>query len=122
MSVYDFLKDAVKIAQKADNIELMSTLLSIQSEAISMAEKIQVLSEENRSLKNEILASKDREEVRSRLKHRDNMYWYIGVDSKEEGPYCTRCWDKLGILMRVLNYGSYFNCPECDIERAKRKN
>lgn len=39
MSLYDAAKDAVKIAQKADNAELVKKLLDVQQQALDMQEK-----------------------------------------------------------------------------------
>lgn len=43
MSLYDAAKDAVKLAQKADNIELIQKLLDVQQQALDMQEKQQSL-------------------------------------------------------------------------------
>ena len=39
MSLYEAAKDAVKIAQKADNVELLQKLLDVQQQALVMQEK-----------------------------------------------------------------------------------
>jgi hypothetical protein len=39
MSLYDVAKDALKLAQKSDNAELIEKILSVQSMALDMQEK-----------------------------------------------------------------------------------
>ena len=39
MSLYDAAKDALKLAQKADNAELVQKILDVQSQALEMQEK-----------------------------------------------------------------------------------
>lgn len=39
MSLYEMVKDAASLAQKADNIELVRKLLNVQNMAIEMQEK-----------------------------------------------------------------------------------
>lgn len=58
MSLYDAAKDALKLAQKADNAELVQKILDVQSQALDMQKKqfeyvkqISNLEEENKKLK-----------------------------------------------------------------------
>lgn len=58
MGLYDVAKDAVKLAQKLDNLELVQKLLDVQSMALEMQEKqhtlngrVEDLMKENASLK-----------------------------------------------------------------------
>lgn len=58
MSLYDAAKDALKLAQKLDNSELVQKILDVQSQALDMQEKqfeyvkqISSLQEENNRLK-----------------------------------------------------------------------
>ena len=51
MSLYEGIKDAAKIVQKADNIELYQKLLDLSSQALDLQAQIQKLTEENSKLK-----------------------------------------------------------------------
>lgn len=51
MGLYDGIKDVAKVVQKADNIELYQKLLDLSSQALDMQNTINLLTEENRRLK-----------------------------------------------------------------------
>lgn len=53
MSLYDAAKDAVKLAQKVDNVELIQQLLEVQQQALDMQEKQQLLHSKISSLEKE---------------------------------------------------------------------
>ena len=54
MSLYDAAKDAVRLAQKVDNIELIQKLLDVQQQALDMQEKQQLLNIQVGELKMQI--------------------------------------------------------------------
>ena len=65
MGFYDAFKDALNLAQKADNIELYRQLLDLSAQALDLQAENAILKEENR---------KQKEELSSRAKiqrHRD---------------------------------------------------
>jgi hypothetical protein len=96
MSIYETIKDVVSIAQKADNIDLMRQLLQLQND-------IMQLTEENRSLR-------ERLDIRGKLTFRENSYW-----DGNEGPFCSRCADAEGKLIRLHKPSSMHRprCPSC---------
>ena len=51
MSLYEGIKDAAKIVQKADNIELYQKLLDLSSQALDLQAQIQKLTGKIASLK-----------------------------------------------------------------------
>lgn len=51
MSFYDAFKDAMSIAQKADNVELYRQLLDLSSQALDLQAEVLRLKEENAELK-----------------------------------------------------------------------
>ena len=51
MGLYEGIKDAIGIAQKADNIELYRQLLDLGAQALDMQAEITRLREENAELK-----------------------------------------------------------------------
>ena len=60
----------------------------------------------------------------TQLVFRDNMYWTTQNDGSQTGPYCSRCWDADGKLVRILSFtdpyaGPRFQCSFCktDIPR-----
>lgn len=112
MGMYDMFKDAVSMAQKADNIELVKTILELQQEVLDMQEKNRELNEENRKLKGLI------DELKI-VEFKDDCYYFDG-----DGPYCSRCYDaekkKIRMLKRDTGIGTiYDRCPNCGNEVLK---
>lgn len=52
MGFYDAFKDAINLAQKADNIELYRKLLDLNAQALNLQEENMRLRQENAELKN----------------------------------------------------------------------
>ncbi len=93
MSLYEAAKDAVKIAQKADNIELVQKVLDVQKGALDMQEKMHEKNEEIEKLKSKIKSLKET------LEHKEDYYLdksvYWKSDDKEQlQPYCPSCFAK----------------------------
>lgn len=93
MSVYDVLKDAVSIAQKADNIELYRILLDAQKDSMDLLE-------ENRNLKEKIRKLKDNSAINKALIFKNNCY-FKKEDIELDEPYCSKCWDDDRRLIRL---------------------
>ncbi|NBI08079.1 hypothetical protein [Senegalia massiliensis] len=93
MGVYDALKDAVNIAQKADNVELYRALLDVQKESLDLLE-------ENKNLKEKIKELKDNTEISKSLIFKNNSY-YKKDDIEYKEPYCSNCWDNNQKLIRM---------------------
>ena len=51
MSFYDAIKDAVNLAQKADNVELYRQLLDLSAQALDLQAEVARLREENIALR-----------------------------------------------------------------------
>lgn len=110
MGWYDAIKDGISIAQKADNIDLISKLLEAQKE-------IQDMQQENFELKSRI---KDLEEIEKKeIKYNGNRtaIYEVKNDGKEEGPYCCTCWEDKRKLITVHEQKegliTYQVCPVC---------
>lgn len=107
MGLYDVIKDALQIAQKADNIELYKTLLEVQKVALDMQEDIIKLKEKNKELQENLEISK--------MIQRHPITIVTLENDEYETPYCSRCWDKDKHLVQVIiNDNGTFDCPECD--------
>lgn len=110
MSVYDVIKDEVKIAQKVDNVELYRMLLDIQKESLDLLD-------ENQKLKEKIGELEDNNKIGESLIFKD--YFYYKIDDKDlKEPYCSNCWDSDKKLIRIhLNVrpmpGRIHMCPNC---------
>lgn len=110
MGVYEMLKDAAKLAQRADNVELMRKLLDAQAESLADRERIRTLTEEN-------------SELNARLRLQGEMRWngeyhayYRYVQNAEpDGPFCPRCWDGDGKPVRLAEWSAspWWKCVVC---------
>ena len=107
MAFYDAFKDAINLAQKADNIELYRQLLDLSAQALD-------LQAENAKLKEEIARLKKKKNVDGQIvRHRDP---YITLS--DENPqlfYCSHCYDSDHVLVQLhcdYEEGACF-CPHC---------
>lgn len=107
------IKKAFEMAQKSDNYELMKEMMSIQATAYSLLE-------ENQALKNEIVELKSLEKVESNIHQKDDAYYLKNDYGEDDGPFCTRCWDKDKSLIRLRVWQEAYterfvcDCPECN--------
>ena len=116
MGIYDAFKDAISIAQKADNIELYHKLLDLSAQAIELQNKVYELMEENRNLNlkiNELQKARDIEEDLELL----TEGYLIRKSEKEKGKniaYCAACWQKYKKLMPYTRtIGNKRQCNNC---------
>ena len=105
MSIYDSVKDAVNLFQKADNIDLYKKLLDIGSQALDMQDEIRKLKEENAELKRK---STERQKI---IRHR-GAYITLEGDEKEI-PYCALCYGKDGIFIQMVDQDTTYGCYNC---------
>lgn len=108
MSLYEVIKDAASVAQKADNIELYKILLDVQQQAIEIQQRLYELTKENESLKG-ILETSDRV-----VRYEEKTIVTLEND-KQNISYCSRCWDKDKKTIQVVKKeNGRFSCPECN--------
>ena len=86
MGLYEGIKDAIGIAQKADNIDLYKQLIDLSSQVLDMQTEIAKLRAENSELKN----SKGTEQ---RLVRHEQPYLTL-EDDNPKVCYCAVCWGK----------------------------
>ena len=108
MGLYDALKDAVNLAQKADNIELYRQLLDLSAQALDLQAEVAKLREENIELKK----AKDLE---SDIEYYVDSYVTKKSDTKPI-KYCAACWAGKQVLVPIQTYdrGTY-RCPMCSV-------
>lgn len=108
--IKELLQDAKNLATGGNDLQLKSKLLEIQTNMYELLE-------ENKELRLALEEEKRNKEISIQIVHKDNAYFY-----KEDGPYCTRCWDvdkrlvrinktQIGMEMRQGNY----KCPNCKV-------
>lgn len=106
MSFYDALKDAVNLAQKADNIELYRQLLDLSAQALDMQAEVARLKEENAELK------RRRAVAAKVIRHEEPCITLEGDTTPLY--YCSRCWDSEQLLIQLSCHANgTFDCPHC---------
>lgn len=104
MGVYEAAKDAAKILKEAGKIEEYQKILELLERLLEMQKRIADLEKENLNLNEKF-------KIKEKLKYKNNSYW-----DGEDGPYCSRCWEKNKELLRMhpTCIGSNMaRCPEC---------
>lgn len=103
MGLYEGIKDAIGLAQKADNADLIKQLLDLGAQALGMQDEIRKLKEENEELKKA-------NDLESRIiRHKD---FYITLrDDEQEIHYCPTCWGKDHNLIQLFDTD---RCVECE--------
>ncbi len=119
MGLYEGIKDAIGLAQKADNADLIKQLLNLGSQALEMQDEIRKLKEENEELKK----AKDIESiiVRHPLTKENGIhdgYPYITLSDDEQNiRYCAVCW---GREQKLIQLYSNDVCMECMIKKRNK--
>lgn len=111
MSLYDGIKDAAKLMQQADNIDLYRKLLDLSAEALD-------LQTENAQMKEEIRELRREKDVTDRIvRHREP---YITLLGEPDQKYCAACWgsQRKLIQMKRLFDSQYseFMCSICKLQ------
>lgn len=111
MGVYEAIKDALALAQKADNAEIVKRLLDVQAESLNDRETI-------RALREEVAELRKRAQLQEELRWEHNVYWRELSDGKREGPYCGKCWDGDGKLARFAEFEGdiWWKCVVCTLK------
>jgi hypothetical protein len=97
MGWYEAVKDAINVAQKADNLDLMRQLLEVQKEIQDMSSEMITLKNENRELR-EKLNTKENVKYDRKL----NLYYTEGDEGRID--YCPVCWSRDSILAPVIKW------------------
>lgn len=106
MGWYDAIKDGISLAQKADNLPLVQSLIEAQKQIMDLLQ-------ENNQLKEEIKKLKVVEDLSQRIERHEDAYITL-KDDEENIIYCSCCWDTKRVLVQgnLVNTGKY-RCPAC---------
>lgn len=106
MSLYDAFKDAMNMAQKADNIELYRQLLDLGAQALDLQAEVVRLREENEALK------KRRDVAGKVIRHEEPCITLEGDTTTLY--YCSHCWDSEQLLIQLnCHINGTFECSHC---------
>jgi hypothetical protein len=114
MGVIETATDLAKLVQKIGNIEVYEKVISLQSQVMELVALNMAMKEEIEPLKKTVESLRDKSEVRKALKHRGAGY-YRTVEGRDDGPFCTVCWDvdERLVRMRYLEHSQIHNCDFC---------
>lgn len=109
MGFYEAAKDALTIARKADNIELVQKIMDIQSEALEMQHNLQEKNEEVMKLKETIRSL----EERKKYMYEEGHKWYIDPKSPDI-KFCPTCLNRDGFESPLGTlYDGHRYCGNC---------
>lgn len=115
MSFYDAFKDAISLAQKADNIELYRQLLDLSAQALDLQAEVARLTEENRKLKDKLT-------TKGNVVRHKGAYITLSDDINQI-PYCAICYGAHGHFLQLLDYDkTHYYCYNCKKYIDKENN
>jgi hypothetical protein len=112
----EVFKEAMSFAREAKNIELSTKLVDLYRDFLELVET-------NQQLRGEIADLKKRPDIAAKLRHlkADGSYYLRQDDGKEDGPFCTTCWDVDGRLVhQTKSPGEPIYCGYCVRTTKKR--
>jgi hypothetical protein len=116
MGMLEDIKEAVKLVQKIDNIELYRKLLDLQGEVLQFSEQLK-----NKDKRIEELEAAL--QIKGNLKLKDSAYYLFDEnDQLKDGPFCTKCFDvdqKTCRLLATETEPKVF-CPNCKASFASK--
>jgi len=114
MPIKKFLDNFNALKEIVDTVKKNKELQKI---IVNLEEQVLELRKENSNLKEQL--SKKQE---FNMEFKRNVYWNIKTDGKEEGPYCSSCYDKNKEAIRLHDLGDCYSCHICKYHAAKGGN
>ncbi|HTA24886.1 MAG TPA: hypothetical protein VK763_15240 [Terriglobales bacterium] len=114
-TTFDTIKEAMDFARKTKNADLAMKLVDAYRDMLGMMEA-------NSQLRSEISKLKDQGELERSLKFdRTQGSYTLLRDGKEEGPFCSTCWDiDRRLVRKTFGTAGYYFCDWCDYKRPRR--
>ncbi|MHC4173935.1 MAG: hypothetical protein ACYTBX_06905 [Planctomycetota bacterium] len=111
MGIIENAKDALKLVQKIDNIELYGKILDLQSEAFELIEQSKLKDEKIAKLKKAL-------KVKGKMVCKDSAYYLTDDKGKIiDGPFCTKCFDADQDSIRIVAHTIHaqVKCLKCKV-------
>lgn len=106
MGWYEAIKDGISVAQQADNLPLVKSLIDAQKQILDLIN-------ENENLKKEIRRLNEIEDVAAKIERHKDAYITLSDDTKKR-IYCSCCWDTRKVLVQGQIDGTgQYQCPAC---------
>src|SRR3989344_1988030 len=105
MGMYEIIKDAAAVAKEAGKIEQYKQILEVLEKMLDMQKRIEELEIDNNILRKQLSTKKS-------VKYERNSYWTD--DGTSDGPFCSKCSDSDGEMVRTHPCGNpaYHACPD----------
>lgn len=110
----------MKLPSYKEILELLKkgATLDAQEKIMQLREASLELQEENIALRERITALEREKEIRDKLIFDGKVYWLAKKDTnskiQQEGPFCQKCFDSDGKLVRLQNYDKVtWLCANC---------
>lgn len=116
MGIIENAKEAVKIVQQIDNIELYRKILDLQAEAIELSEELKKKDETISKLKDAL-------SLKGKMICEASAYYITDEKgNKTEGPFCTKCFDIDQSKCRLVadNKEPQVICPNCKVSFSSK--
>ncbi len=105
MSIISNAKEIAEVVKKLGNIDLYRKIVDLQGEIVELTSQNHSLLEKIRDLEQAL-------KTKAQLSFEKNVYWLIETKGKD-GPYCQRCYDVTGKLVRLQPWDDLWACFEC---------
>ena len=101
MGWYEAIKDGIVVAQKADNIPLVSELIEAQKQILDLVQENQKL------LK--------KQEISNKIERHKDAYITL-KDDEQKLIFCSNCWDsKQQLIQAQIDENGHYECPSCKV-------
>jgi hypothetical protein len=113
---YYLFKQVYELFLKGKAEEAKTILTDLQEKYIEV-------SDENELLRTQIQEFEDILFLAKNLEY-DGMSYWLKTAAIKQGPFCQRCFDKDGLLIRLSEHDDMWKCLTCgaDFVRVKEKN
>ncbi|HAN56315.1 MAG TPA: hypothetical protein DCQ77_09080 [Betaproteobacteria bacterium] len=105
MSIITNAKEIADLVKKLGNVDLYRKIVELEGEIIELSGQNNHLVERTRELEQAL-------KTKEALVFSKNVYWLGGEESRD-GPYCQRCYDVTGKLVRLQPWDNQWACFEC---------
>ena len=125
MGIIENAKEAVKLVQQIDNIELYRNILGLQAEALELVQQLREKDETIEKLKTAL-------ELKGEMICEHSAYYQLDEQgNKISGPFCTNCFDNEQATRRLVpgarpngqagHVWAWVQCPKCKVPFLKEE-
>lgn len=105
-------KDIVDLMKKGATVEAQERIMELREAALE-------LQEENAELKTRVKELEAKLDVKEHIEYERSAYWLwkedrAGEYTIKDGPYCQRCYDSQGLLIRLQDWDEAWSCMNCE--------